>query len=280
VNAKESVKTFIVGILIGIAFVLPGVSGAVIAVVFGIYERMVYVLSDLKRNLRSEFRFVMILALGLIAGMVIFSSLFNRIPEEYESVVLLAFLGLIMGQIPEVYKLARKDGEPPKAKYAGWCAAGIAVMVLMLFLGSGSETAVSGHSAADILTALAAGLIMGATGLVPGMSGPTLLTALGLYAVFTEILGNFDIVLLAPLGIGAILGAIAVSRIMMKLLKVRYYELYYAILGLTAGSIIVTLFEVDQNVNLLFGIAAFAAGLAVSLSFSRLGRLVNADDSA
>lgn len=268
-DLRGSLRTLLVGFLIGIAFVLPGVSGAVIAVVFGIYERMIFVLSDLKRNLKAELRFVIVLALGLVIGMVVFSALFNRITDEYGSIILLAFIGLIIGQVPEVWMLARKDDGPVRGSYMIWIAAGMIVMLLILLLDQDGIKEISAdHSITNIVLAAAVGLIMGSTGIVPGMSGPTILTAVGLYGLFTGVLGDFDLILLIPMGVGAVIGAIFVSKIMMRLLQTHYYPLYYAILGLTVGSIIVTFFEVDPGVNIAFGAAALIAGLAVSLLFT------------
>lgn len=268
-RVREVLKVFLVGFLIGVAFVLPGISGAVIAVVFGIYERMLHVISDLRRNLRRELKFVIILALGLVVGVILFSAIVDRIPEEFESILLLAFVGLIIGQVPEVYKLARKDGEPVKNQYIVWLVIGFIVLLpLLLFDTSGVSERGTEHDFTGIMLALAVGLIMGSTALVPGLNGPTILTALGIYGIFTGVMGNLDLVLLLPLGIGALIGMIFVSKILVRILDSHYYPMYYVILGLTVCSILLTFFEVDSDVNVLYGAIALIAGLAISLLFT------------
>lgn len=274
-DVRETVRNFIIGLIIAIAFVLPGVSGAVIAVVFGIYGRLVFVLSDLRRRLIDEFHFILTLGLGLAVGTVLFASLYTRIPGGYESLVMLAFIGLIAGQIPEVYKIARKDDEPVRIPYIAWMIVGLVAMVAMLFLTDGGFTQIAfDHDVSGGIMSFLSGAVLAISGIVPGISGTSVLLAFGVFDATMSVIGDLDLVLLIPMLIGAFIGMVYIAKLMNKLLNDHYYPTYYAILGLTIGSVILIIPQIGGPVDIVLGAIALIGGFAISMLFNHMGKIV------
>ena len=271
-DIRQAVKLLIVGFIIGIAFVLPGVSGAVIAVVFGIYGRLITDISDLKKGIKEDFWFLLLLAAGLGAGFVTFSFVFDSFEEEYGAVMLLLFLGLIIGQIPEVCKIAKGD-QPVKNSYIMWAVIGFAaMMVLLLLVGEESADVVMNKDAGGMAMSFGSGALLAVSGIIPGISGTSILLALGLFSPTMHIISDVNVLLFIPLVLGALIGMIFIAKIMNRLLNTRYHETYYAVLGLTIGSVILILPQIDTDVSIWWGILAVIIGLAVSLMFNILGK--------
>ena len=267
-DIRQAIKLLLVGFLIGIAFALPGVSGAVIAVVFGIYGRLVANLSDLKTGLKKDFWFIMFLGAGLAAGFVMFAVIFTDAVEAHEDIIMLLFLGLIIGQLPELCKIAKGD-EPVRPKYVMYAIIGVIAMILLLLATGGEVGDVTlDHTTMGIVLTFCAGAILAVSGIVPGISGTSILIAIGLFTPTMGIVSDFDFLLALPLLAGAFIGMVFIAKIMNNLLSTRYYETYYVVLGLTAGSVILILPQIDTSVNILFGIIAFVVGLAVSIAFT------------
>jgi Predicted membrane protein len=271
-DVRQAVKLLLVGFLIGIAFALPGVSGAVIAVVFGIYGRLVADLSDLRVGLKKDLWFIMLLGLGLAAGFVMFAVIFTDAVEAHGSIIMLLFLGLIVGQVPEVCKIAKGD-QPVRPSYVAWAAVGVIAMLLLLVATGGEVSDVTlDRTIIGIMLAFCAGVILAVSGIIPGISGTSLLIAIGLFTPTMYIVRDFDPVLMLPLLAGAFIGMVFIANVMNRLLTTRYYETYYVVLGLTIGSVILILPQIDASVNIMLGIAAFIVGLAVSTAFNLFGR--------
>ena len=277
-DIRQAIKLLLVGFLIGIAFALPGVSGAVIAVVFGIYGRLVTNLSDLRVGLKKDFWFIMLLGAGLAAGFVMFAVIFTDAVEAHESIIMLLFLGLIIGQIPEVCKIAKGD-EPVKTSYIIWAAVGVIAMLILLVLTGGEVSDVTlDRTLAGITLTFCAGAILAVSGIIPGISGTSILLAVGLFTPTMYVVRDFDPVLAIPLLAGAFIGMVFIAKIMNRLLTTKYYETYYVVLGLTIGSVILILPQIDTSVNILLGIAAFIVGLGVSIAFNIFGRNQDLDN--
>jgi len=271
-DVRQAVKLLLVGFLIGIAFALPGVSGAVIAVVFGIYGRLVADLSDLRVGLKKDLWFIMLLGLGLAAGFVMFAVIFTDAVEAHGSIIMLLFLGLIVGQVPEVCKIAKGD-QPVRSSYVAWAAVGVIAMLLLLVATGGEVSDVTlDRTIIGIMLAFCAGVILAVSGIIPGISGTSLLIAIGLFTPTMYIVRDFDPVLMLPLLAGAFIGMVFIANVMNRLLTTRYYETYYVVLGLTIGSVILIIPQIDASVNIMLGIAAFVVGLAVSTAFNLFGR--------
>ena len=243
-------KLFGIGIFIGVANVVPGVSGGTIAVICNVYDKLI-VLSSLNfRRIRESLKDICSLALGIGAGVVLFAKVITLLYSAYPAQTSAFFIGVVVGSIPFLFRKARAgipaagDGSPvSRWLYGTLCCgvAGFALMLGMFFLQR------RGVQAAAVVTAFspmfAAKLaVMGAFAavamLIPGISGSFVLLILGVYPTVLQAVADFNMLLLIPIALGVGAGLVFGARLIAVLLERFPAPMYAFILGLVAGSIL------------------------------------------
>ncbi|MCL1979015.1 MAG: DUF368 domain-containing protein [Methanomassiliicoccaceae archaeon] len=276
-----ALKKFLIGALLGIISFVPGVSGVVLAVTLGVYERIVEDIADIFHKIRQDFNFLMVIGLGLLFGMVIASFGLKYVIDNYTIAAMMLFLGMILGQIPQLWKYTLPEVKPSKTDIT---ALVIGVLIMCLFLVFRvSEDVEVGHDVASILLMLLIGVIYAIAHIAPGISGSTLLLAIGLLYLPMEVISSFDFVLLLPFAIGTAVGLIGFARTVHYAISNYRKTTYMMIFGLTIGSFLVVFKEAYSAYggaeDILFGAIALAVGILVSLWFSRVGQKTSAEYS-
>ena len=267
----KAVKDMLVGALVGIVSMLPGASGATIAVIFGIYERLVSDLADIRRKLLRDLRFVIPLGIGIVLGLFVCAFGLDALMERWEVPMMFFFAALILAQIPDVKALG-DDG----TRFTAWNAAafigGFAVMAIMLAFslsGGSVEKSVDGFAVWFLV-----GLILAASKMAPGISGSTILLALGLFTPFMNAMTDFDMSALIPGGLGLLVGVLLFAKILDSLIRNRRKSTYMAILGLTAGSVVTVAIEactkLDGGTMIAQSAAMVIVGLVLGVFLSRI----------
>ena len=236
------------GMAIGIANAVPGVSGGTIAVVVGIYDRVISAVSGFFSNeygWKRNLLFLVQLAIGLLAGLIGFANILDWLIEFYPYETQFGFIGLILGSVPFLVKLA----EVPKLKLRHWVVF-LVFLGIMIFVGLQERPPASEplreFSFQSALTVFGAGIISSATMVIPGISGSFVLLLLQLYSTFITAITELNLPLLGIFILGSILGIILVSKAIHWVLS-RYHSLAYAaIIGLVIGSVVM-LFPRDVN---------------------------------
>ena len=278
------------GVLFGMANVIPGVSGGTMAVVFGVYERLIGILSDPIHNIKKEWKFLVTFGIGLIVGILAFGKLMNLLLEsKYRSETFLFFIGVILGSLPMLFKNAfmpegKKGGLKLSAGTIIACIIGFGIMVPMFLSNTDAakeaakETAAMGSvNIGQIILMAIYGAIASSTMIIPGISGSFVMLLLGVYpkiiAAVAALTGSgagigSAIALLLPFGVGVVLGLVFCSKLIKYLLKNHSAVTYAAIFGFVLGSIGCVIREVSA-VSVI-GIVALLAGIAVLYAFTRL----------
>lgn len=293
----EAIKLVGTGIVLGIANVIPGVSGGTIAVVFNIYDRLLAVITPNLRKIFAQWKFWLPLALGLVAGILFFAKLVSFLFANYPAPTRCFFVGIIAGSLPLIYRRMRpaQTRVPPFSALV--CLAAALVLMVVMFLTKTDETAAALPSAvtpALFVFLFAAGLVAAVAMIIPGISGSFLLLALGAYAMIIAAVsslvdagflllqgrlgfaGAFDalvtpLLILAPVLLGVIVGLFCGAAIVRVLLRAAPRQTYGAILGLVAGSVLVVFPRggIQSAFIILISVICFLAGTAVSLLFAR-----------
>jgi len=247
---------FLKGIIIGVANVIPGVSGGTIAVVLHIFDRMIDAINHFTKDIKKHIMFLLPLLLGASVGVLAFSVLIDFCLENYSLPTCGFFAGLVAGSIPLIYGMA-KSKRPVGKSDKHYIIYTLLAFALVIFLSTmktaeGGTAVVGTVSAGLMLKAFFGGAVASAAMIVPGISGSFMLVLMGLYnvvigyvALVKDFLLTFDMTILvsiikfcAPLGIGMVLGAIVISRLIEFLMNKYHTETYYIILGLILGSLI------------------------------------------
>lgn len=273
------IKNGLVGAFIGVLSILPGASGGVAAVVFGIYERLMEDLGDIFHKWRTDFRFLFFVVGGMGLGMIVTAFGLDWLLANLEVPAMFFFTGLIVGQFPDVYKMTREDEKKGSALNYLALVAGVAITVLLMFAGTVEETGTDAeiaHGATMYIVLIVTGLILAASKIAPGVSGSAILLAMGLYKPLINSFTNFDIVVIVFFGIGLVIGLVLFAKIVTWALGSYRKSTYYLIFGLTVGSTLIvaynTLTATDTWIEALGGFTALILGLALSVCLSRISK--------
>ncbi|MFA6803748.1 MAG: DUF368 domain-containing protein [Candidatus Methanomethylophilaceae archaeon] len=270
----KSVRNVLMGFLIGSAAILPGVSGGIIAVLCGVYERAVKDISDIWHKWRPEFWFLATLGTGVVLGVLTFAVGLDFIITNYEVPAMFLFMGLITAQIPELYKIARNE-EPIKPRYAISFIIGFILMIILFLVDNGgAQTTELDYTLENVVLLIFCGIIMAISKIVPGISGSALLLALGLYQITISAMAHLDMYFLIPIGIGVIIGILGFAKIMTYLLENYHSLTYYMILGLTVSSLLIIYPGLETATDAAIGIGSFVLGFVASLLFNVYGKRI------
>lgn len=209
------------GFLIGIGCVLPGVSGGVMAMSFGLYRPMLDAALHFFDRPLQRLRFLLPLAIGGAAGMAAGAKLLAALMTRYRTEMLYLFIGFILGGVPQLWREAKKGKGSPAALAAG--------IVLALPLAMGGAGA-----ALENLRPwqqLAAGLLEGVGTVVPGISTSFVLIRLGWYTAYLEILSMPQLLPLCHIALGFGLSALVCMRSVQWLFDHATGHAYFAVLG-------------------------------------------------
>jgi putative membrane protein len=232
------IRNVIVGVIAGIFMIMPGASGATVTVIFGIYERLIHDVSKL-RNIISDWKFLLTVAIGGFIGVVICSKGLDFLVDSYEVPLMFFFAVLILMQIPDIKKQS-DDGEKYTPMNLLALVCGFLVMIGILFIGL--QTSEQMESPGPIIMFFA-GMVYVVCALSPGISGSTILLALGLFGAVIEGVGNLQFGTLIPLIVGALIGVILFAKIIDRCVTQHRKSTYLAILGLTLGSVVTVTVE-------------------------------------
>ena len=249
-------RTLAIGIIIGMANVIPGVSGSTIAVVFGIYDKFINAITLNIKKLRLNKKFVLPIIAGMASGVLIFSKIITVLYEKFPVQTNFFFTGLIIGSIPMLTVLAtktKKGSKIEKSKIASIiiCALiGIAVMILFSLLESSFGTAqdmagpLPSFSVKLALKIFIAGVLGAVAMIVPGISGSLLMLIMGVYPIVIKSIPALflpesfftALILLLPNGFGVLTGLLIGAKLIKNLLEKAPNHAYAVILGLLCGS--------------------------------------------
>lgn len=233
---------FLVGTLIGTAMIIPGVSGGVLAVIFGVYNKMIESLSNLFKDFKRNFIFLFVLGLGILIGAVWFSNVLMFLYNRHEALTKFCFIGLILGGVPFLFSEIKQKKE--KVNYLALILTTFfSVMLVIISKDSFTLNINHGNSLLNLFNLFLAGIIYSIGKVVPGISGSFLLIIIGMYEFVLSLFAspirfgieNIDKVI--PFGIGLITGVFTLLKIVKYLLDKKFSSIYSIIIGFVIGSI-------------------------------------------
>ncbi|MCE5342587.1 MAG: DUF368 domain-containing protein [Eubacteriales bacterium] len=268
------------GIVIGIANIIPGVSGGTMMVSMGIYDTLIdcitHLFSDFKRSVKTLLPY----AIGMLVGIFALASLLSFCFSHYPLPTSTTFIGLILGGLsPLLRKIDKKRLNTLAVVIFIAFFALIIVMALLNPAGNDSRITVS---AGEMATLLVMGGIASATMLIPGVSGSMVLMLLGYYRPVLASVNDFkdgllggnlalagqQLLILLPFGIGVLLGIYFIAKVIEWLIRRWPTYTYCAVLGLVVASPIAILLRTDMAgisaATILASIATFAVGFVLA----------------
>jgi len=233
---KTFIKRIIAGAAIGLGCVMPGISGGVMAVSFGLYRPMLDALAGLRRGFRKNFLFLLPLGIGAAAGLLLGALVLDKLMESYSQPLLCLFIGLILGGLPAFMREA--NGESGfRLPYLAAAALGAAAACCLLLLEGNAVDIGSAQGLIWWQYMICGGIIAVGT-LVPGISTSFILIYLGWYAPLLNVLSSMDIAafLLTAAG-AAIIGLLLLKGIRWCFDRFGSWA-YYTVLGFLLVSVV------------------------------------------
>ena len=237
------IKKIIAGIAVGIANVIPGVSGGTIAVVFGAYSDLIGAASLDIKTIKANFKIYLCLFGGMGLGALLFARLFRLVYERFPVQTNFFFVGLIVGSIFIIFDLVRekeKESSFTKVSKIVWFFIGLSIMLTLYFFkgaAASSTAAIETLSLGNFILLFLIGFAGAAAMVIPGISGSFLLLILGAYYTVIKAITDFNIPVLIPIGLGVLTGFILSARLIGFLME-KFPKITYAfILGLVLGSV-------------------------------------------
>ena len=269
-NQGVSVTGFLLrvlqGALIGLGAVLPGISGGVLCVVFGIYKPVMELLSNPFKNFKTHVPRLIPVIIGGAIGFMGIANLLAFFLEKYPEPSVCLFVGLIGGMLPSLF---REAGEQGRTR-GSWISMVIAMAVIFALLGGLNASSV--QILPNFAWYLFCGFCLALSVIAPGMSFSTLLMPLGLYTPFVDGIGHLDFSVLIPGGIGAVVTVICLAKAVNALFDHFYSLAFHAIVGIViAATVMIIPFGsfAASAAQCIVNLVCIAVGVAAALLLDR-----------
>lgn len=270
------ILTFLKGLLMGFCDIIPGVSGGTIAFITGIYERLMNAVAKIDKQFlkyifkgeikkaykRIDASFLIVLFLGIGIAIVLGSRLMSYLLENYFAYTISLFIGLILASA----KVMAKEVNAHK-KYALYSIIGLIIGVLFAYI-------IPLNITPNPFYIFVGGIFGIAAMFLPGISGAFILLIMGLYKHMIYAIKIFDIVTIIVFLLGAVLGALTISRIINYLFKHHRNATFYFLIGLVIGATWVPIQQVLHvdlsTIQILISMVCLVIGFIVVELISRL----------
>lgn len=286
------IKRIVAGAVIGIANIIPGVSGGTMAVVLGLYDDIIASISHFLKEWKRSLALLAPLGVGAVLGVVCFSALVKAALERYALATNFLFIGLIVGSLPLLVRYAfgaptapentgaharEQDDESVASSPLLNSVVGVVACAAMLGLAflpdAAGETLYTQLTLATGLRLFAAGVVACAAMIVPGISGSFMFVLFGVYLSIVTAISEGNIAILAPVALGALVGLVGGAKVIDWLFRRFKQPTYCAIFGLVAGSVVELYLNsapfVGANLATFAAACALLVGIAIAFLFGK-----------
>ena len=276
------IKNVLKGIVIGLANVIPGVSGGTMMVSMGIYDKLIHCITHLFSELKKSIQFLLPIFIGIGIAVVVVPFGIEFLFAQYPFQTNLLFIGLIIGGLPAVWKKVK--GNSVKVGHILSCLVFFALVAGLALVGETEGNAADlSFSLGSVIKLFGIGVIASATMVIPGVSGSMVLLLLGYYHPVLETITNFikavlafdmngilaGIGVLLPFGIGVVAGIFVIAKIIEVIFEKFPLYAYWAIIGLIVSSpvaiMLVSGIGTITIVSVLTGIVSLAVGFVIAM---------------
>ncbi len=277
------------GAFLGISVIAPGISGSIMAVMMGIYDDLINIISNPFKNFKRNVFYLLPMVLGAGASMLLLLKVLDFLFENYTVPAYLLFMSLIAGSIPTVIDEAKQE-KIKKKYFIGTVLAFVFALTIGILGKSDFSITNTGNISMDIYFP-ACGAVAGMMSMVPGMSISMLLMMFGIYEPLLYLATSLmspeqwftsawfgGVFTVATVVIAFLIGMVLFSNITKTVFK-KYHSLgFLMVLGFMSGSIVSIFPGLPKNLlDWIFSVVAIAIGLSISYLFKVLGKKFNVE---
>lgn len=276
---KDCLILFIKGFILGVANVIPGVSGGTLAVSLGLYERVLECVTTLFKKFKENLTFIMPIALGIVVAILSTSKLVTYALTNFKAQTIFLFVGLIFGGISLIMKKVK--GQKNFFNICVLCIVFIFVLGLNFVKTDTFSISFTNMKIIDYVLLALVGFIASSAMVIPGISGSFVLMVFGYYEMIMATISHLttfknigqDLIILTVFGIGVLLGILFMAKLITKLIEKNEVRTYFAIMGFVLSSIVVLLIEIGNFkfnfTNIATSILAFLWGYLLSRAIDK-----------
>ena len=270
---KDNLVLVVKGFIMGIANIIPGVSGGTLALILGIYEDFIGAISHFFSNFKKNICFLAPIAIGILLAIASLSRVIDYSYKHYPIPTSLFFVGLVIGGIPMLYSKVKGKKEVKQPSSYLIFLLTFALVIFMacssLIFGEGLKVSLSNMGFVNYLLLFLVGVIAAATMVIPGVSGSLVLMLLGYYYPVIAVIKEFtslknigsNILILGVFGIGVLLGIVLISKLIEFLFNKYEAKTYFGVLGFIIASIIAIPISAMLNIKVSFDIIQILIGI-------------------
>lgn len=278
----EFIKSILKGMVIGIANIIPGVSGGTMMVSMGLYDKLIHCITHFFKEFKENIKFLLPIGIGLVVGLVGLSFLIEPAFEHFPLPTNAMFIGLIVGGLPAILKKIK--GNKFKFGYVFPLVIFFAVVVGMAAIGEKEGVSADlTFTVWNVIKLFFVGVIASATMVIPGVSGSMMLLLMGYYNpiietinTFFKALVKFDVPVLlqccgvlVPMALGIIIGVVLIAKLIELIFNKCPMYAYWGIIGLIVASPIAILLVAELGtinvLNIIISIVTFAVGFFIAM---------------
>ncbi len=260
---KDTIFLVIKGFIMGIANIIPGVSGGTLALTLGIYEKFIEAISHFFKKLKENIKFLIPVFIGMGLSILTMSSVIDSSFKHFPVPTTLFFMGLVIGGVPLLYRKVSKSKE--KKQVSSYIIMLITFLIVIsmaiipIIFDNVGDANFSNLSISGYVILFLVGVIAAATMVIPGVSGSLVLMLLGYYFPVVSTIKNLthfknvfsNLVILGVFGLGILLGIVVIAKVIEFLLKKYEAKTYFGVLGFILASIIAIPISVYNEVGSL-----------------------------
>ena len=260
------------GLVVGVANIIPGVSGGTMAVVMGIYDKLIGAVSDLRKDFKNSVLYLLPIGIGAVLGIVLFSHLIEFLLRDFTMPTNIFFLGLILGSIPMIYHRAVREKFKRSVASVFISFAIMMVMTLLQNVSDEGKYLITTLTVGSAVRLLLSAAVAAACMIMPGISGSMVMVLLGVYTSVLTAISSLNIPILVPVAVGVLIGIFAGAKIIDICMKRYEQQTYFAILGLIAGSILPILLNAGFTPGLqaVLSVVTLIAGAAIAIWMGKM----------
>ncbi len=254
-------KNFFKGFIIGIGKIIPGVSGAMLAISMGVYDKALDYISNFRKNKKESIKYLFPIGFGIILSIVFFSKIISLCLDSFYLITMLFFIGLIIGGIPSVTcRVEKKDY---------YISVICFVIFFLISICNINNVYVIKNNVFDYVILFLSGIVEAIGTVVPGISSTALLMVMGTYNIVIDCIGNFNnISILVSFTVGFGIGLIVVVKVVNYLFKRCECKVYAFVLGVLLSSVVLLVIQAFKGnfniIQLVIGLLFMIIGIFIS----------------
>jgi putative membrane protein len=233
-DVKNDLILMFKGFIIGSSMSVPGISGGTMAILLGIYDKLISSISNYFKDIKGNTLYLSKALLGSFIGIGSLAFVIQWLLNNYPIYVSFFFLGAVIGGVPALLK--KTQAKTMKISSLMYILIGLMIVISISFIPTGNFSIVSGSGFVHYLMVLVTGIIIALALILPGISTSHMLLVMGMYETLLKAITTMDIVYIGVLGISTVIGVFLITKPIEWTMNTYTKQTYFVIIGFVLGS--------------------------------------------